>query len=253
MHMVRASKLRTVEERGKEALVTKPRGKLTVHGRELLVERITKLGYPVARAAEMQGVSRSCAYHWLRRWRAEGEAGLEDRSCRPHTSPRRLAPRWSSASWRPEPGSSSDRTSSAGGWCAALHGLHGAAPPRRQPARPHGPAHRPGGALPAAAARRAGPRRREKLGRIPDGGGWRAHGRASATPRSRGSLGYDFLHVAVDDATRLAYVEVLDDERGQACAAFLQRAGAWFAEHGVVIGRVMTDNGLRLPALARVR
>ena len=70
----------------------KPRGKLTPAGRKLLVERITQLGYPVALAAEMQGVSRSCAYMWLRRWRAEGEAGLEDRSCRPHRSPRRLDP-----------------------------------------------------------------------------------------------------------------------------------------------------------------
>ena len=66
----------------------KGRGKLTPAGRKLLVERITKQGYPVARAAGMQGVSRSCAYQWVRRWRAEGETGLEDRSCRPHTNPR---------------------------------------------------------------------------------------------------------------------------------------------------------------------
>ncbi len=62
--------------------MSKARGKLTPVGRKLLVERITKQGYPVARAAEMQGVSRSCAYQWLPRFRAEGEAGLEDRSCR---------------------------------------------------------------------------------------------------------------------------------------------------------------------------
>lgn len=69
-----------------------PRAKLTVQGRWLLVQRICQQGWPPARAAEAQGVSAATAYKWLGRWRAEGQAGLADRSCRPHTSPRRLPP-----------------------------------------------------------------------------------------------------------------------------------------------------------------
>ena len=85
----------------------------------------------------------------------------------------------------------------------------------------------------------------KKLGRIPDGGGWRAHGRGQGGNHNRKrGRGYDYLHVAIDDATPVAYVEIHDDERGDSCAAFLQRAGAWFAERGVVIERVMTDNAL---------
>jgi transposase InsO family protein len=71
-------------------------------------------------------------------------------------------------------------------------------------------------------------------------------GRASQTTAAdtgRGLLGWDFLHVCVDDATRLAYVEVLRDERGTTAAGFLGRAVAWFAERGVEVERVMTDNG----------
>jgi leucine-zipper of insertion element IS481 len=67
-----------------------PRAKLTVAGRRLLVERVLELGWPPARAAEAQGVSVATAYKWVRRWRAEGLAGLADRGCRPLTSPRRL-------------------------------------------------------------------------------------------------------------------------------------------------------------------
>lgn len=89
--MVRASGLRTVEELSKEALGVHRRAKLTVLGRRLLVRRITEQGWPVARAAEAQGVSVATAYKWLGRWRAEGEAGLTDRSCRPHHGPRRLS------------------------------------------------------------------------------------------------------------------------------------------------------------------
>jgi len=85
----------------------------------------------------------------------------------------------------------------------------------------------------------------KKLGRVPDGGGWRLHGREDnpdrETHRGRG-IGYDYLHVAVDDHTRLAYVEAHDDERDPTAAGFLRRATAWFNNQGVVIERVLTDN-----------
>src|ERR671921_1150413 len=80
----------------------------------------------------------------------------------------------------------------------------------------------------------------KKLGRVPDGGGWRVHGRCEEV-RGRG-LGWDYVHVAIDDHSRLAYAEVLPDERVDSCAGFLTRATAWFAAHGVTVRRVLTDN-----------
>ena len=85
----------------------------------------------------------------------------------------------------------------------------------------------------------------KKLGRIPDGGGWRALGRAAReTTRDRTTkLGYDYVHSLVDDHSRLAYSEILPDEKGTTCAAFLRRAATYFATHGIDrIERVMTDN-----------
>jgi len=82
----------------------------------------------------------------------------------------------------------------------------------------------------------------KKLGKIPNGGGWRAHGRSEAV-RGRG-IGYDYVHSAVDDHSRAAYSEVLPDEKGVTCAGFGLRATAWFTGHGVHVERVMTDNAM---------
>jgi len=84
----------------------------------------------------------------------------------------------------------------------------------------------------------------KKLGRIPDGGGWRAHGRGHAPDRDRRcGIGFDFIHSLVDDHSRLAYSEILSDEKGPTCAAFLRRAAANFRAHGIATIRcVMTDN-----------
>jgi transposase InsO family protein len=88
----------------------------------------------------------------------------------------------------------------------------------------------------------------KKLGKIPPGGGWRMRGRtiqtrrASERSRRAGRAGYDYLHAAVDDHSRVAYVEVHPDERGETCARFLARAAGFFAEQGVRIEQVMTDN-----------
>jgi transposase InsO family protein len=80
----------------------------------------------------------------------------------------------------------------------------------------------------------------KKLGRIPDGGGWRAHGRSEEV-RGRG-LGYDYVHAAVDDHSRLAYAEILHDETGPTCASFALRAALFFLSHGFAIREVLTDN-----------
>jgi transposase InsO family protein len=89
----------------------------------------------------------------------------------------------------------------------------------------------------------------KKLGRLRPGGGHRVHGRDSTQHRTRDrdrhrgrSPGYDYVHAAIDDHTRLAYAEVLADEQGSTCAGFLRRAGAFFAAHGVAVQRVLTDN-----------
>jgi transposase InsO family protein len=86
----------------------------------------------------------------------------------------------------------------------------------------------------------------KKLGRIPPGGGWRMRGRSSKTVagKKRRRIGYDYVHAAVDDHSRVAYVEVHPDERGETCARFLARAAGFFAEHGVRVEQVMTDNAM---------
>jgi transposase InsO family protein len=89
-------------------------------------------------------------------------------------------------------------------------------------------------------ARGAGPPRCQKLGRIPDGGGHRIHGRAQGA-RGRG-IGYDYVHSAIDDRSRVAFSQILPDETGATCARFLVEAAGFFADHGVRIERVLTDN-----------
>jgi transposase InsO family protein len=82
----------------------------------------------------------------------------------------------------------------------------------------------------------------KKLGVIPPGGGWRVHGPSTRVRGRR--AGYDYIHSAVDDHSRLAYSEALPDEKGETCAAFLARAATFFADHGVTIKAVMTDNAM---------
>jgi transposase InsO family protein len=84
----------------------------------------------------------------------------------------------------------------------------------------------------------------KKIGRIPDGGGWRAHGRkmGSTSAKKKARIGYDYVHSVVDDHSRYAYSEILGDEKADTCAAFFERALAHFATVGVTVERVMTDN-----------
>lgn len=210
-------------------------------GRRLLVERIELEGWPIAHAAAMTGVSRQTATKWVRRYRAEGLAGLEDRSSRPHRSPRRLAPEQVAAilAARHELGFGPHRLApvvdsprSTIGDVLRRHGLSRL----RDRDRPSGVPiryvrERPGELLHIDV---------KKLGRIPDGGGHRIHGRGNGIRRAR--RGYDYVHHAIDDASRVAYVDVFPDERGATCARFLREAAAFFARHGVRIERVMTDN-----------
>ncbi len=229
------------------------RAHLTVFGRRLLVTRVVELGWPVAHAAKAQGVSRQCAHRWIARWRAEGEAGLVDRSSRPAHSPARTSPATEARilAARVEQRRGPD-------WLAAELGVPARTVSRvlRRHQMPYLHELDPiSGAVirtsKATAVRYQRDRPGElvhvdvkKIGKIPEGGGWRLHGRGSGQGRRRGvKVGYDYVHSMVDDCTRLAYSEVHDDETALTCAGFLRRAAVYFAGHGItVIERVMTDN-----------
>ncbi|MFF4362963.1 IS481 family transposase [Streptomyces sp. NPDC001604] len=224
--------------------------RLTFHGRCLLVRRVVFDRRPVAHVAKELGVSRQCAHRWVNRYRAEGWPGLHDRSSRPRTCPNRTPPEVEDRvlearrRLRRGPEQIAEATGVAARTVSRILRRHRMPPlaacdpltgqviraVRTSTARYE--YHQPGGLVHLDV---------KKLGKIPDGGGWRAHGR-SEDVRGRG-IGYDYVHAAVDDHSRLAYAEILADEKGTTCAAFLTRAAAFFAGHGIArIERVMTDN-----------
>lgn len=216
--------------------------RLTPAGRLTLVSRIAA-GRAVAHVAAEMGVSRQTAYRWWRRFQAEGQPGLHDRPSRPqrspnHTSapvtrrierlrrqlklgPARIAYRLGMAAstvYRVLCRLGLQRLS----W---LDRPSGRVIRRYEHARPGDLVHMD----------------IKKLGRIRQGGGWRIHGRGKA-PRP-GRVGYAYIHSAVDDHTRLAYSEVLGDERAATVVAFWRRAQTWFASRGISVQAVLTDNG----------
>jgi transposase InsO family protein len=218
--------------------------RLTPAGRRILVRRIETDPRPIAHIAHEMGISRATASRWWTRYQQFGEAGLVDRSSVPYTSPQRtpdhLERRILGLRRRERLGPV--RIAARLGMPASTvhrvlvrHGLNRLAvldrPTGRVIRRYEHPT--PGDLVHVDI---------KKLGRIPTGGGHRAHGRRTGTPRGRG-IGYDYLHAAVDDHSRLAYVELLADERDQTCASFWRRAQAFFAAHHITIRRVLTDNG----------
>lgn len=228
--------------------------RLTVHGRRLIVQRVREEGWAVAHAAKAMGVSRQCAHRWLARWDAEGDAGLADRSSRPFRMPNRT-------SVEVEQRVLEARRLHRRGpdWLGPELGI----PPRtvNRILRRHGVPRLfecdplTGEVIRASkttAMRYERDRPGElihvdvkKLGRIPDGGGWRAWGRrmGSTAAKKKARIGYDYVHSAVDDHSRLAYSEILADEQGDTAAGFLRRSAAFFAAHGIArIEAVMTDN-----------
>ena len=226
--------------------------RLNLHGRRLLVIRVIEHGRPVAHVAEELGVSRQCAHRWVKRFRDEGEAGLRDRSSRPRRCPRRTpaATEQLVLQMRRHERRGQD-------WIGAETGI----PARTVAAilRHHQvPRLRECDPLTGEVIRatRHTARRYEretpgdlvhvdvkKLGRIPDGGGWRARGLTRDNHSGSGNyLGYDYVHAAVDDHSRLAYAEILHDEKGATCAQFLLRAAEFFASHGIRLREVITDN-----------
>ncbi len=192
------------------------------------------------------GVSRATAYKWLRRFRQEGPVGLEDRCSRPHHHPRRLSLK------------TEERIVAV-----RQHQRWG-------PHRLSAVLHVPRSTVYAVLVRQGCSRLRDfdrltgtpvryvrqrpgelvhidvkKLGRIPPGGGWRMLGVEGYhhSQWGRVSLGYDYLHVAVDDASRLAFVQARPNERSDQAALFLEAAQRFFLSHGVRVERVLTDRG----------
>ena len=227
-----------------------------VFARRLMVERVAA-GWPAARVAEQLGVSRATVHKWLRRYVAGGEAALADRSSRPLRMPTRtpakIEQRVLAARRRRRRGAvvlaaELALNPSTVGRILARHQVPRLAavdPITGQPVRsarrsPNRYEHdRPGAMIHVDV---------KKLGRIPAGGGWRLHGRDAAVSvanrHKRAKIGYDYVHTAIDDHTRLAYSEALPDEKDHTCAGFLHRALAWFAGHGITVRRILTDNAM---------
>jgi transposase InsO family protein len=214
--------------------------------RKLLVARIESKSWSLAAAAEAAGVSERTAYRWLKRWREEGEAGLFDRSSAPSSIPHRTPPDrvdaiaklrklfMTAAEIAEVLGMALSTVS------AVLKRIGLGKRSRLMPPEPPNryERKRPGelvhldtkrlARIAGAGHRMTGNRRSQNIRRA---------------LRSRGELGWEFVYVAVDDATRLAYAEVLANEQGGTAAGFLRRAVAWFASFGIEVERILSDNG----------
>jgi len=227
-----------------------PNAILAPKGRLQLAKCIVKDGWTLRRAAERFQVSVTTAARWAARYRQHGEAGMNDRSSRPRRSPnrtplkreRRIIALRVNRRWGP------DRI----GYRLGLH-----------PSTVHRVLSRHGLAKLSWLDRATGRtvRRYEherpgelvhvdikKQGRIPDGGGHRILGRAAGKRNKTGTEanrrpGYMFLHNAVDDHSRLAYTEILADEKKETAAGFWERANTYFESVGITVKRVLTDNG----------
>lgn len=227
--------------------------RLTVHGRRLLVHRIRDEGAPVAHVAKAMGISRQCAHRWVTRWDAEGDAGLLDRSSRPHSMPTRTSAEVEARvlAARREHRRGQDWLGPELGVPARTVSriLRRHQVPRLVECDPlTGEVIR---ASKTTSVRYERDRPGElvhmdvkKIGRIPDGGGWRAHGRemGSTAAKKKARIGYDYVHSVVDDHSRYAYSEILDNEKADTCSGFFERALAHFATVGITVERVMTDN-----------
>jgi len=231
------------------------KARLAPAGRFILVQRILS-GRPVSHVAKEMGVSRQCAHRWVARFQQHGSAGLVDRSSRHRSHPATTTPavvaqlielRQSQRLGRDElarrvgvsPSTASRIIARAG--LPALHELDPVTGVRIRASRRTNHRYerdKPGDLIHIDV---------KKLGRIPDGGGWRVDGPAVIDhDRGRGKrsrrIGFDYIHVAVDDHSRLAFARILPNEQGTTCAALLTEAAEFFADHGVTVREVMTDN-----------
>jgi transposase InsO family protein len=229
---------------------------LTPKARLKLARLIVDEGWPIARAAERYDVSWPTAKRWAERYRQGGVAGMDDRSSRPHRITRTCQPlvrkivhlRWKQ---RLGPVAIADKLGLASSTVHAvlvrcrLNRLSHVDRVTGEPIRRY-ERDRPGELLHVDV---------KKLGNVPDGGGWRYVGKsqghrnrtatfvAQRDNRRPARIGIACVHTALDDHSRVAYVEIHDDETAATAAGFLRRAVAWFAARGVIIERVLSDNG----------
>jgi transposase InsO family protein len=220
-----------------------PNARLTARGRRELCRRVLEEGLSRRQAAEELGVSRQTASKWLLRYLAEGETGLLDRSSRPHRLPHRvpvkLVRRIVRTRQRERIGA--HRISWKLKMCRStvcvvlrrvgLSRIRDLDPKREPPLRYEWPE---AGDLLHLDTKR--------LGRIGPGGGKRVHGWRHGRGNEHRGIGWEFVHVAIDDHSRLAYAEVLPNERADTTCAFLQRALVFYDDHGIEVRRILTDN-----------
>lgn len=230
---------------------------LTEKHRLRLARLIVEDGLPITQAAQRFQVAWPTAKRWADRYREHGHHGMRDRSSRPHHSPRTTPARLVRRIVRDRmrlhlgpieigarqnmPASTMHRVLTRAGLHRLTHLDRVTGEPIRRYEHPH-----PGDLLHVDV---------KKLGNIPDGGGWRYVGRAqgkrnrAATPGKPRNpyhapkMGTAYVHTAIDDHSRLAYAEIHDDETAATATAVLTRATAWFAQHGVPVSRVLSDNG----------
>lgn len=227
--------------------------RLTFHGRLLLVQRVRGQQMPIAHVARAMGISRQCAHRWVARFDAEGEAGLHDRSSRPHRMPTKTSGEVEAliVAARRQLRQGQDRLGPELGVPARTVSrvLRRNGVPRLAVCDPMTGEVIRASKTTAVRYERARPGELvhmdvKKIGRIPDGGGWRVHGRqlGRTSAQKKARIGFDYVHSVVDDHSRYAYSEVLPDEKAATAAAFFDRALEHFAQHGVAIEAVMTDN-----------
>jgi transposase InsO family protein len=222
--------------------------RLTLHGRRLLVERVCRRQVALAEAAAAAGISKRTACKWVGRYRREGEAGLADRSSAPHHVPGRTGEervaaiaalrrlRMTAAEISELLGMPLSTVS------AVLLRIGLGKRSRLEPLEPPNRYQRQHpGELVHIDIKKLG--RIDRVGHRITGKKASRYARDSWQPQKRRLIGWEYVHVCVDDATRLAYAEVLGDEKGLTAAGFLRRAVAFYARHGIRVERVMTDNG----------
>ena len=211
-------------------------------GRAVMARRVVDQRWSLTEAAEAAGVSERTASKWVGRYRSEGEAGLIDRSSAPQTVANRTEERRieAIAALRRLRMTAAEIAECLGMALSTVSGILGRIGlgklSRLEPPEPPNRYERA----------RAGELIHidvKKLGRIGHrGAGHRASANRRSSQRSRGA-GWEFVHVCVDDATRLAYVEVLADEKARSAVGFLRRALRFYAAHGIRVEQLMTDNG----------
>ena len=212
----------------------------TPASRYLLVQRIGQQGWRPAQAAEAAGITSKTARKWVRRHEAEGRSGLRDRSSTAHHRPHALPNEWQDLvaylrSFRQPARSIAIQLGLARSTVSAVLARRGLG--SRASLEPPAPACR-------YERRHAGELLHldiKKLGRFRKPG-HRVTGVRGGPGRSL-EAGWEFVHVAVDDFSRIAYAEILPDETGRSCAVFMRRALSWFATQGITIKALLTDNG----------